>query len=132
MLNTARVNGKTMWCFKNDSDVSSISSHGFSWNLVRALALQHVQRRSLNGLASSVQLKIKMFLETALLVDVPVPKVERRFTGTGKSRRCQLHMANCHTKTEKDSATISTEQCQSCGISICREHSMRVCYGCLQ
>ena len=63
---------------------------------------------------------IKMFLETALLVDDPVPKVERRFTGTGKSRRCQLHMANCHTKTEKDSATISTEQCQSCGISIYR------------
>ena len=84
MLNTARVNGKTMWCVKNDSDVSSISSYDFSWNLAKALALQRIQRRSLNGLASSVQLKIKMFLETALLVDEPVPKVERRFTGTGK------------------------------------------------
>ena len=39
---------------------------------------------SLNGLASSVQLEIKMFLRTAVLVGEPVPKVEKRFTGTGK------------------------------------------------
>ena len=73
-----------------------------------------------------------MFLGTALLVDEPVPKVERRFTGTGQRRRCQLHIANYHTKTEKDNAPKSTKQYQSCGISICREHSMRVYYGCLQ
>ena len=79
-----------------------------------------------------MQLKIKMFLGTALLVDEPVPKVERRFTGIGQRRRSQLHMANCHTKTENDDALESTEQCQSYGIGICREHSMRVYYGCLQ
>ena len=70
-----------------------------------------------------------MFLGTALLVDEPVPKVERRFPGTGQKRRFQLHMANCQTKTEKDNAPKSTEQCQLCGISICWEHSMRVCHG---
>ena len=116
----------------NDSDISSISSYDCSWTLAKALALPHVQRRSLNGLASSVQLKIKMFLRTALLADVPVPKVERRFTGTGQIRKFQLHMANCHTKTEKDSVPKSTEQFQSCGISICWEHAMRVFHGCLQ
>ena len=73
-----------------------------------------------------------MFLGTALLVDEPVPKVERRPTGTGHRRKYQLHMANCHTNTEKDNAPKSTKQCQSFGISICREHSMRVCRGCLQ
>ena len=73
-----------------------------------------------------------MFLGTALLVDESVPKGERRFTGTGQKRRCQLHMANCHTKKEKENAPKSTEQCQSCGISICWEHSMLVCHGCLQ
>ena len=83
MLDTARVNGKTVWCLKNNSDISSTSSYDFRWILAKVLALPHVQQRSLNGLASSVQLKIKMFLGTALLVDVPVPKVERRFTGTG-------------------------------------------------
>ena len=130
VLSYARVNGKTMWCLKNDPAISSTSSNDFSWNLAKALALLHVQRRSLNGLASSVQLKINMFLGTALLVDEPVPKVERRLTGTGHRRKYQLHMANCHTNTEKDNAPKSTKQ--SFGISICREHSMRVCRGCLQ
>ena len=132
VLSYARVNGKTMWCFKNDPAISSTSSNDFSWNLAKALALLHVQRRSLNGLASSVQLKINMFLGTTLLVDEPVPKVERRLTGTGHRRKYQLHMANCHTNTEKDNAPKSTKQCQSFGISICREHSKRVCRGCLQ
>ena len=131
MLDTTRVNGKTVRCLKNDSDISSTSSYDFSWNLAKALALPHVQRRSLNGLASSVQLKIKMFLRTALLIDEPVPKVERRFTGIGQRRRHQIHMVNCHTTKENDNAQKSTEQCQSCGISICWEHSMRVCHGCL-
>ena len=81
MLNTARVNGKTVWCLKNDSDISSTFSYDFGWNLAKALAFPHVQRTSLNDLASRVQLKIKMFLRTALLVDEPVPKVESRFTG---------------------------------------------------
>ena len=126
-LDTARFNKITVWCLKNDSDISSTSSYDFSWNLAKALALPHVQQRTLNGLASSVQLRMKMFLGTALLVDEPVPKVK----GTGQ-RRCQLHMANCHTKTEKDNAPKLTEQRQSCSISICREHSMRVCHGCLR
>ena len=131
-LDTARVNGKTVWCLKIDTDILSTSSYDFSWNLAKALALSHVHRRNLNGLASSVQLKIKIFLGTLVLVDEPVQKVERRFAETGQRRRCQLHMTNCHTKTEKSNGPKSTEQCQSCGTSICREHSMRVCHGCIQ
>ena len=100
MLDTARVNGKSVGCLKNDSDISSTSSYDFSWSSVKALALPHIQRRSLNGLAFSVQLKIKMFFGAARLLDEPLSKVERRFTGTGQRRRCQLHMANCHTNTE--------------------------------
>ena len=67
-----------------------------------------------------------------LLVDETVPKVEKRFTGTGQSRRCQLHLTKCHTKTCIDHATKSVEQCQSCSLSICREQSIQVCHGCLQ
>ena len=47
MVDTARVNRKTVWCLKNDSDISSTSSCDFSWNLVKALALAHVQRTGL-------------------------------------------------------------------------------------
>ena len=53
-------------------------------HMISALALPHEQRRSLNGFASSVQLKIKMFLGTALLVDEPVRQVEKKFIGTGE------------------------------------------------
>ena len=127
MMNTARVNEKTVWCLKNDSNISSTSSYDFSWNLAKVLALPQVQKRSLNGLASSMLLKIKMFYGTTLLVKKPVPKVERRFTGTIQRRRCQLHMANSHTKKEKGSAQKRNKQFQSCGISISREHSMQVC-----
>ena len=132
MLYTARFNWKTVWCLKNDSDISSTSSYDFDWNLAKALALPHVQRQSLNDVAPSVQLKIKIFLETALLVDEPIPKVERRFTGTGQRGRCQSPMTNCHTTTEKRNAPKSTEKCQSYVISLCQTHSMRVCNGCLQ
>ena len=94
--------GKLCGCLKNDSDISKTFSYDISWDLAKVLTPPHVQQRSLNGLASGVQLKIKMFLGTVLLLDWPVPKVERRFTGTGERRRWQLHMVNCHTKTERD------------------------------
>ena len=93
MLDTASVKGKTVYGLKNDSDISSTSSYDFSWNLAKALAFPHAQHGSLNGLVSSVQLKIKMFLGKALLVDEPLPKVERRFAGTGQKMsitHCQL------------------------------------------
>ena len=69
MLDTARVNGKSVGCLKNDSDISSTSSYDFSWSSAKGLALPHVQRRSLNDLAASMQLKLKIFLGTAFLVD---------------------------------------------------------------
>ena len=75
---------------------------------------------------------MKMFLATVLLVNEPLPIVERRFTETGQRRGCQSHMANFHTKKEKDNAPKLTEQCQSRGISIYQEYLMRVCHGCLQ
>ena len=39
MLDPARANGKTVWCFQNDSDISSTSSNDFSWNFAKVLAL---------------------------------------------------------------------------------------------
>ena len=40
-------------------------------------------------------------------------------------------MMNCQSKKEKDMVPKSTE-CQLCGKSICRTHSMRICNICLQ
>ena len=46
-------------------------------------------------------------------------------------RRCK----NCEkgiTKEEKSKLTKSKEQCESCGTSTCRDHSMRICNDCLE
>ena len=71
MLGTARVNGKTMMCLKNDSDISGRSSNDFSWNLAKALALPLVQRRSLNGLAFSV-----LFYVSLEVINLPFLKIK--------------------------------------------------------
>ena len=124
MLHTARVNGKTVWCLKNDSGISSISSYDFSlgsstWTTKKFewLCIQ----RAVENKDVSWNSSFSRWASTASR-----EKIHRN------RRRCQLHIANCHTKTEKNNAPKSTEQCQSCGTSICREHSMRVCHVCLQ
>ena len=132
MLDTARVNAKTTWCMKEDIDMHKFDSFNFGWNLAKSLALPHVSRRNVNGLSGMVQLKIKLFLGNALVVPVPLPKIERRFESTGARKRCSIHMANCNTKQEKDNIPKSTEQCQSCERSICRAHSMSSCNECLK
>ena len=38
----------------------------------------------------------------------------------------------CKIVREKNKAPQSNKQCQSCGESICRDHSMRLCYHCLE
>ena len=79
-----------------------------------------------------VQLKIQMFLGTALDVPIPKPRTERRYDPNGTRKKFLIHLQNFQSKTEKDKAPHSKEQCQSCGDSICRDHSMRLCYHCLE
>ena len=66
-----------------------------------------------------------MFLGTAFEVEEPLPKVEPLHKCTGKKRRCEIHMM-------KDMVPKSTEQCQSCGKSICHTHPMGICNICLK
>ena len=66
------------------------------------------------------------------MVPEPKPKVEKRFEYNGKRKECAIHSANCSIKQEKDNCPRSTEQCQSCGDSTCREKSLRLCVKCLE
>ena len=72
MLDTARVNGKSVWCFKNQMKISKKSSKDFGPELVKKLAMPHMQSRSLNGLKSNMQWKIKMFLGAAFEFEEPL------------------------------------------------------------
>ena len=73
-----------------------------------------------------------MFLGIALDDPIPKPRVERRYDPNGTRKKCRIRLYNCQSKSEKDKAPQSKEQCQPCGESTCRDHSMRLFYHCLE
>ena len=78
MLDSARVNAKTIWCIKNRIKIN------FGWDLAKTLTMPHVIRRDVNGLGLMVELKRKLFLGTAFVLPEPKPKIEKRFECTAK------------------------------------------------
>ena len=62
MLDTARVNAKSIWCIKEGIDFNPIKSYNFGWDLAKCLAMPHVTQQNLNGLNTMVQLKMNLFL----------------------------------------------------------------------
>ena len=82
-------------------EISKQNSYDFVWELGKRMAMPHVQRRSLNGLKSSVQWKMKMFLGTAFEVEEPLLKVEQQHKCPRKRRRCKIHMMNCKIRKKK-------------------------------
>ena len=94
IIDTSRVNRKTIWCLKHEEDISKLSSCDSEWNLAKASALPHVRRKKLHGLASVLQLQTKILLKTALEVTEPVPNIKNRYQRTGKSNRCKTNGDN--------------------------------------
>ena len=94
--------------------------------------MPHVIHQDVNGLGLIVQLKRNFFFGTSFVVAEPKLKVKRGFECTTKRKKYVIHQANCRTKQEKKNCPRSTEQCQFCGDSICREHSLRLWVKCLQ
>ena len=94
IIDTSRVNRKTIWCLKHKEDISKLSSCDSEWNLAKASALPHVRRQKLHGLASVLQLQTKILLRTALEVSEPVPNIKNRYQRTGKSNRCKTNGDN--------------------------------------
>ena len=117
MLDTARVNGKTVWCLKNDSDISSTSTYHFSWNFEKAWLFYMHNKEVWMTWHPACSWK-KFFSWNSAFSRWATPESREKI-----HRNCittQLHMVNCHTKTEKDKVPKSTGQYQSCGISLCR------------
>ena len=90
MLDTARVNAKTIWCIKNGIDHHKLKSYNFGWDLAKTLTMPHVIRRDVNGLGLMVQLKRNLFLGTAFVVPEPKPKIKKRFECTAKRKNMQF------------------------------------------
>ena len=132
MLDTTRVNAKSIWCIKEGIDFNRIKSYDFVWDLAKCLAMPHVTRGNLNDLSAVVQLKMNLFLGKALEQPDPKPEIEPKFDCVDKRKKCKLHYMNCRTIKERDNCAQSTEQYQVCGQSIGRTHSLRICKKCLE
>ena len=100
MLDTARVNAKTIGCIKSRIDHHKLKSYNFDWDLAKTLTAPHVIRRDVNGIGLMVQLRRNLFLSTAFVVPERKPKIEKRFECTAKRKKCVIHQENCRTKQE--------------------------------
>ena len=109
MLDTTRVNAKSIWCIKEGIDFNRIKSYDFGWDLAKCLAMPHVTRRNLNGLKAMVQLKMNLFLGKVLEQSEPKPEIEAKFDCAGKWKKCKLHYMNCRTIKERDNSPQFTE-----------------------
>ena len=132
ILDTFRVNGKTIWCLKHKEYISNLSTFDFRSNLGKALVLVCACWQKLDGLTSIIELKIKIFLGIALKVTESAQNFENRYQCTDKRKRGKVQENNCQSKSEKDNIPMYKEQCQSSGKSICRAYSSITCNPCLQ
>ena len=133
ILDTVRTNAKTVWCLKNKKDLSKINSFRFGWDLANSLVKPFIESRCINGLPSHIIQKIENILgkkvksvpETSgKLKAFPYPHRDER-------RRCKCCEKGC-TKTEKSNLPKTKELCESCAVSVCRDHSIRMCNACIE
>ena len=101
MLDTARVNAKTIWCIKNGIDHQELQSYNFGWDLAKTLTMPHLIRRDVNGLGLIVQLKRNLSLGTASVVPEPKPKIEKRFECIAKKKKTCNSPDKLQNKTRK-------------------------------
>ena len=86
MLDTSRVNEKTISCLKHKEDILKFSSYDFGWNLAKAYALPDVCREKLHSLMSTVPLKMKMFVRIALEVSLSQSQTSKTDTSVQAKR----------------------------------------------
>ena len=88
----------------NKIDIRKHKICDFTWQHANEFCVQQVSLRSTNGLSKMVQLKIQMFLGTALDAPIPMPRIEITYDPNGTRKRCCIRLQNCQSKNEKDKA----------------------------
>ena len=128
MLDTIRVNSKTLWCLKHKKTLNKTSTFEVGFELANALAMPFIQQRKVNGLRKPTLKKIDYVLDKA--GDTPKAAIEKRHERHGDRKRCRICLKNCVSKAEKSNMKRPTQQCQCCGECICDDHSICVCDNC--
>ena len=67
ILDTIKTNSKTVWCLKNNKDISSSESFQIGWDLANSLVKPFIENRCINGLPNQVIQKIVVVTEQSCL-----------------------------------------------------------------
>ena len=130
MLDTIRINAKTLWCLKHKKNPQKVNTFDVSFELANALVMPFICQRNRAGLQKQVLKKIRYVLgEEAKL---PKPAVQKNHQRHGSRKRCRICLSKCTTKAEKNNMKRPTQQCKVCGECICDEHSICICDNCNQ
>ena len=130
ILNTVRVNSKTVWCLKNYLDLKETKTFKFSSNLSSKLTKKaFTENRQINGLGTTVIDKLEKAFDRSLYKEWPPGGNGNRYPWLGETkRRCNKCEIGA-TKVVKDNLTKSKEQCEVCGTSVCHT---RICGDCIE
>ena len=128
MVDTIRVNAKTLWCKKHKKSFSKISTFNIAFELANALVIPFIEQRNLNGLRKPLLKKINYVLNKK--ERVRRASKERKFLRSGNRQKCRICLNGCETKAEKDRLKKQQQWFGSCGEGTCNVHSICVCDDC--
>ena len=100
-----------------------------AFELAKCITYSFIEQRRINRLKKSITRKIDFVLNQQSTLPT-VSKIERRFPYSSYKRKCYMCVEEYNTKKEKDNASSSKEECQSCGKSVYLKHALRVCEYC--
>ena len=121
-----------MWCLKNNKDISSCKSFQIGWDLANSLVNPFIENRCINGLPNQVIQKIENVLEKKVKAAPEISGKIKAFPYPYRDERRQCK--NCEkgsSKAKKSNLPKTKEHCEPCGISVCRDHSVRMCNDCV-
>lgn len=130
-LDICRINAATIMAMNEGTDPRKTDSFEFGWSLAEALTLPYITQRPRRGLATPITKKIR----TMLGEPEQRPEVEVLHPAVGERHRCRMCLNESHgeghKQRKKNMAKMRT-QCQQCGSTTCKEHSITICLECYQ
>ena len=133
MLDTIRVNSKTIWCIKQGPDVQKFKSFDFAWELAMQLLKPFIRSWNISGLLRMTLERMERVLGEKIQV-APQTNGKRKqypYPHTDERRRCK-QCEKGSSKQEKSNLLKTKQNCKSFGIVVCRQHSIHLCDSCLQ
>ena len=133
ILDTIRVNSKTIWCIKQGLDVQKFKSFDFAWELAMQLIKPFIRCRNINGLPRMTLERMERVLGEKIQVAPQTNGKRKQYPYPHKDeRRRYKQCEKGSSKQEKSNLPKAKENCESCGIVVCRQHSIRLCDSCLE